>query len=451
MTAVRLPALTALTSSLLFSATLSQSPSETSLVIYNSGIGLVHETRALTVEAGEQSIVYPGVATTVQTDSVNVRLPKGIVLYSQQYRFDRITLGKILEAHIGKKVRYKTGPAWDRRLQDGFLLAADPAVIKTERGIESGISAEAFVFERIPETLIMKPSLVWNVKAAKKLQGEMALDYLLSGIRWKSDYTLDLNGTKGDLAGWITVDNRSGKRFEKITLKLLAGDINRAAVAVRYAEVMALEKESDAGTVTQKAHEGYHLYSVPFDVTIADNEKTQIKFIDRPAHPLNRLYEVTMQPPFSASTERKRPVIQSVELSEFDLPLPGGIVRTYSDADGTRVLLGESRLDNTPKNEKVTLRLGTNFDLVAKNRLISRGGDSRYREATVGYSLANRSDARKSVDVIVPGVVEKTDGQTTVTTDEPYTRPDGYTLRFRFSLDAGETKTWEATYRTRKE
>ncbi|MEJ2468618.1 MAG: hypothetical protein P8Y51_06030, partial [Campylobacterales bacterium] len=156
-------------------------------------------------------------------------------------------------------------------------------------------------------------------------------------------------------------------------------------------------------------------------------------------------------PPFSASTERKRPVIQSVELSGFDIPLPGGIVRTYSEADGTRVLLGESRLDNTPKNEKVTLHLGTNFDLVAKNRLISRGGDSRYREATVGYVLANRSDARKGVDVIVPGVIEKTDRQTTVTSGEPYTRPDGYSLRFRFMLDAGETKTWEATYRTRKE
>ncbi|MEJ2501157.1 MAG: hypothetical protein P8Y65_08575 [Campylobacterales bacterium] len=449
-TPARWIALPVLASSLLFSAALSQASSDTSLVIYNSGVGLVHETRSLTVDAGEQSIVYPGVATTVQTDSVNVRLPKGLTLYSQQYRFDKITLGKIIEAHIGKKVRYKTGPVWNRTLRDGILLAADPAVVKTDRGIESGIPAEVFLFESIPDTLIMKPSLVWNIKAEKKTRGEMTLDYLLSKIRWKSDYTQDLGKEKGNLTGWITVDNRSGKRFDAIRLKLLAGDINRAA-PVRYADVMAIEKTPLAGSVSQTAHEGYHLYSVPFKVTIADNEKTQIKFTDRPDHPLRRLYEVTMQPPFSASTERKRPVIQSVELSGFDIPLPGGIVRTYSDADGTRVLLGESRLDNTPKNEKVTLHLGTNFDLVAKNRLISRGGDSRYREATVGYVLANRSDARKGVDVIVPGVIEKTDRQTTVTSGEPYTRPDGYSLRFRFMLDAGETKTWEATYRTRKE
>lgn len=440
-----------LASGALFAATLSPAPSGTSLVIYNSGIGLVHEQRSFSVDKGEQSVIYPGVATTVQTDSVSVQLPEGLILYSQQYRYDRITLAKILEAHIGKKVRFKKDGGSKNALGEGVLLASNPPVVKTGRGIESGISAEDFIFDAIPETLMIKPSLVWNIEAKEKTQGEMTLDYLISDIRWKSDYILNLHGQSGDLGGWITVDNRSGKRFEKIDLHLLAGDINRVVMPARYADVMVMEKQMAAAPVTQQAHEGYHLYSVPFRVTIADNEKTQIKFLDRPNHALKRLYEVTMQPPFGTSVEQKRPVSQSVELSEFDVPLPGGIVRTYSETGGTTVLLGETPLQNTPKDEKVKLRLGTNFDLVAKNRLISRSDDKNYLGATVAYSLTNRSDAPKTVEVIVPGIVESTSHQTTVTTVRPYTRPDGYSLQFSVTVGAGETQTWDVAYRARKE
>lgn len=450
MPLLRLSLLASLPCTLLFSAVLSSDPDDTSLVIYNAGIGLVHESRALKTDAGAQSIVYPDVATTVQTDSVNVVFPEGIALYSQQYRFDKITLAKILEAHVGKTVRFQTGEALDGPVQHGVLLALNPPVVKTQRGVESVPRPEAFIFDAIPETLIMKPSLVWNVDAVRPVEGTMSLDYLLSGIQWKSDYVLNLDGDAGDLSGWITVDNRSGKRFERTRLKLLAGEINRPTVPVRYADVMAMEKATVA-SVAQQAHEGYHLYSVPFDVTLADNEKTQIKFVDQPSHPLKRLYEVTMQVPFDTGTERKLPVTQSVELAGFPVPLPGGIVRTYSKADDTHILLGETRLDNTPKDEKVKLRLGTHFDLVAKNRLLSRSDDNRYLAATVAYTLANRSERPQTVDVVIPGIYENGMHATTLQSKEPYTRPDGTSVRFSIRLNAGEEKEWNVSYRMRKQ
>jgi len=438
--------LTLFASPLLFSAVLSQTPSDTGLVIYNSGIGLVHETRHIAVDKGKQSIVYPGVATTVQTDAVSVRLPEGVTLYSQQYRFDQITLAKIIEANIGKKVRFKTGDPKHPGVAEGTLLAASPAVVKTERGIESGIKSEDFIFDAIPETLIMKPSLVWNVEAAKKTEGDMALDYLIGSIGWKSDYTLMLSGDKGDLTGWITVDNRSGKRFEATKLHLLAGEINRAFSPRLYADMVVMEKTAPA--VTQQAVEGYHLYSVPFKVTLADNEKTQIRFIDRPDHALQRRYEVTMAAPLQSGGEQKYPVSQFVELAGFDVPLPAGTVRSYAETEGTTVLLGETALANTPKDEKVTLRLGTNFDIVAASRLLTRTDEGSYWNIIVQYRLSNRSDAAKRVDVIVPGVVADT--KTTVKSDLAYTRRDGYSLRFTLELKAGETKEWKTAYRIPK-
>ncbi len=459
----RISTLSILSCSLLFSATLSSQPKDASLVIYNSGIGLVHESKELSVEKGKQSIVYPGVATTVQTDSVSVGLPGDLILYSQQYRYDKITLNKILEAHIGKKIRYKTGKkgkvnggarestlGQEPIIKEGMLLASNPAVIETKNGIISGIAAGDFIFESIPNELIMKPSLVWNIEAARSTTGMMNLDYLISRISWKSDYILNLQENTGDLTGWITVDNRSGKRFEDIKLNLLAGDINRAPTQRLYADAVRVEKSMAAAPVAHQAHEGYHFYSVPFNVTIANNEKTQVKFIDQPRHKLKRLYDVRMQHPFNTAQEQKRPVNQYVELSKFSMPLPGGIVRTYSKAGDTTVLLGETRLENTPKNEKVKLRIGTNFDLIAKNKLVERSDDSRYYGAKVAYTLINRSDSAKTVDVDIPGIVERTKHLSTIKTRLPYTRPDGYTLRFAITLKAGETKTWDVSYRTKK-
>lgn len=434
--------------SALSAATLSDTPENRSLVIYNSGIGLVHETRHISIEQGAQSIVYPGIATTVQTDSVQVNLPAGLTLFSQQYRFDKITLAKIVQAHLGKEVRFIREK---EKVSKGILLAENPPVVRTERGIESGMEAGDFIFDTIPDTLMLKPSLVWNVDAAHPVDGELGLDYLLSNIRWKSDYVLDLHENKADLTGWITVDNRSGKRFEQTRLHLLAGDINRANLPVRYAEAMVYDKRAAAMPVTANAVEGYHLYSVPFNVTLADNEKTQIKFIDQPRHRLTRTYNALMPSPFTVRDEQKVPVTQSLELSKFSVALPGGIVRTYSEVNGTTVLLGETRIPNTPKDENVTLRLGTHFDIVAKNRLVSRSDDSRYYSSTVAYSVANHSNSAKTIRVTVPGVINDTRNRAMVTTHEPFTRIDGNTIAFSITLGANDTYRWKVGYRTPKE
>ena len=38
--------------------------------------------------------------------------------------------------------------------------------------------------------------------------------------------TLNEDETVGDIGGWVTIDNNSGKRYENAKLKLIAGDVN---------------------------------------------------------------------------------------------------------------------------------------------------------------------------------------------------------------------------------
>ena len=66
------------------------------------------------------------------------------------------------------------------------------------------------------------------------------------------------------------------------------------------------------------------------------------------------------------------------------------------------------------------------------------------------YTLINRSDKTKSVDVNVPGIINDARRRTVIDTSIRYTRPDGYTVRFPVTLKAGETASWKVTYRIPK-
>ncbi|MCJ7766348.1 MAG: hypothetical protein MUP09_10465 [Thiovulaceae bacterium] len=55
-----------LTSSILYASSIALN-AQLSLVVYNNGIGLVHETREPALEIGKQPLLFPDVANSVQT------------------------------------------------------------------------------------------------------------------------------------------------------------------------------------------------------------------------------------------------------------------------------------------------------------------------------------------------------------------------------------------------
>ena len=61
--------------------------------------------------------------------------------------------------------------------------------------------------------------------------------------------------------------------------------------------------------------------------------------------------------------------LENTEKNKLGVPMPKGIVRVYkADSSGARQFIGEDRIDHTPKNEKVRLKLGEAFDVTADRR-----------------------------------------------------------------------------------
>ena len=97
-----------------------------------------------------------------------------------------------------------------------------------------------------------------------------------------------LNGdeTKGDVGGWVTIDNNSGKRYLQTKLKLIAGDVNTVSQQNTPQPMMMVMEMADAApaappSFSSKAFSDFHLYTLSELVDIEDKSQKQVEFIPK--------------------------------------------------------------------------------------------------------------------------------------------------------------------------
>ena len=438
----------------LYANKLSSALQENTLIVYNANMGLVHEKRELTLDKGRQSIIYPDVASTVVTDSVNVSFPKNVTLFSQKYKYDKITLSKLLQAHIDKEVEVKI---WTSRKEfiykKAILLSnANRVILRLKDGQIIQASSSDISFGAIPKTLITKPSLLWDLRSKHKVKGSLELDYIINNISWKSDYVFKVDINTASLSGWITLANNSGKAFENVTLKVLAGDVARQktprkSYSKRQIPVMAM---MDAvREVKEVSHEGYHIYSIPFKIDLANNEKTQIEFIKESGIKIARRYDVHLSSPQWLRGKKKHKVNQYIEFKNLSKALPKGIIRSYSSLEGGTVLLGVNHISHTPKKEKISLAIGKNFDLLVKEVNVQLNETKKHYEADVKYSITNRSAESRKIELYVP--FQKHSGlESIVQTKVKYEYKNGSMLKFVVYVKADSVYDFSVKYRNKR-
>ena len=389
-----LPALLALAGETL----VPQNRSDLELTLYNDDRVFVHDLRELNVSSGRQTLVYEGVASSLLSASViPTFLGPPVRLYSQNYRYDLISLPSMLRHSVGREVSFFTNGKQPVR-SEGTLLAYQPTVMVREKGSGRILSLEKptqVLFREIPPGMAPRPSLVWNVDVRQSGNLKVDLKYLATGISWKSDYVLDLRDDTLDLTGWITIDNRSGVSYSDARIACLAGEVHKVRTPAPIRRMVKAMPAAAAPEVRQEAFAGYHLYRIPFRETLADKERKQIPFLRRSGIACRR-YGKTEIRSFPRSGVEKLRFVQTLEFSNrlsngLGTPLPAGIARVYSrDAEGTSRFIGESRIGNIPADENVTLPLGILFDVVGEKRVTRYVSRTGYRSATLRYSLRNR-------------------------------------------------------------
>jgi hypothetical protein len=459
----------------------SAAPTATEVTIYNQGFGLIKETREFNLKVGRQTVSVEDVASQIEPTSVGIKSltdPNSFEVLEQNYQYDLISPLAILNKSVGQRIRLIRSIGGQRDVLEGILLSSPTTmvgnpnggpqmtyngmVIRTDDGrIILDPSGEVEV-RTIPEGLISKPTLLWDLDSTRAGANQVELSYLTQGISWNADYVFTLDGDgKGDLKGWVTVNNQSGATFKDAKLKLLAGDVERAprgrAGAFGGGGARMEAMAADKGFQEESFFE-YHLYTLQRPATVRNRETKQLSLLEGTGIKVQKKliidalhdYGVYYPNEGEIGTGNIKPTVRvefvNSKENGLGMPLPKGNVKVYQrDKSGSVQMLGEDAIDHTPKDEKLSLTVGRSFDIVAnRKRLNFTRLSATSFEQTFEIEVRNRKETAETVHLL-----ERHYGDWKIMSNsDPFTKLDAMSLEFVVNLKPGEVKKVTYTVRT---
>jgi hypothetical protein len=113
------------------------------------------------------------------------------------------------------------------------------------------------------------------------------------------------------------------------------------------------------------------MYTLPRPATLANNEIKQISLFEPASSKVEKVF--IYQPDRNRDDVNVKIEFTNSEATGLGMPLPAGRVRLFkADDDGSLILLGEDRLDHTPKDEEITLTVGTAFDIKGEETMLNQ-------------------------------------------------------------------------------
>jgi len=390
------------------------------------GYAVIRQDRVLDIERGYSTLEFTDVAalldpTTVRFSSLTD--PDGTKVLEQDYRFDLLSMDRMLERYIDQEIIFGgQSVTLMSTAGGGMLLQGQDGRVQYQQGY-AGV-----VFPSLDESLVTKPTLMWQVDASTGGEHETRVSYQTTGITWWADYNLvytegdDANSGVIDIGAWVSILNQSGGTYENAKLKLVAGDVQRAQPQNQYNQrdyMVASRMESSSGQAgfAEKSFFEYHLYTLGRPTTIPDRSTKQIELFEAvngvPADKI-LMYDGTAQARWNGNSammdqnwgvqsNSKVAVYLKFDNSEdngLGIPMPSGRMRVnqLDTADGAYEFIGEQIIDHTAREEEIMIKLGNAFDVVGERRQVSFERGKDWIVETIEIKLRNRK--KEPVEVV---------------------------------------------------
>lgn len=432
------------------------------VTIYNDNLAMVRDYRRVKLRLGRNRLAFVDVSGRMKPETAILSSTNNVhfTLLEQNFNYDLLTPRKLLEKSVGHEVTIvRTNPRTqeEERIRAKLLSTKGGNVFEIDNKIYTG-NIGHIVFDRIPENLRARPTLVVSLASKATVSAPIALTYLTGGLSWRADYVALLNETEDrfDLNGWVTLNNRSGTTYRNARLQLVAGNVAQVrrvfALGVRRrAAKIAAEDQA----MRRHALFDYHVYTLQRPTTIADNQQKQVALLKASNVAVVKQYRLEGSTAFYryryASPRRTKAdvwlIFDNTKKANIGIPLPRGIIRVYKkDASGKAVFIGEARIDHTAENETVRLRVGRAFD-VSGERVqtdYKREGLARNTYETA-YKITLRNAKSTPVQVVVS---EPIPGDwTMVSESRKHTKASAHRAEWRIDVPAKGSSV--LTYRVR--
>jgi len=432
-----------------------------SITVYNQGFGVVREVRDLAqLGTGRVALEFRDVAATIQPETVAVKsVGGGLRVLEQNYRFDLLSPETLLNKYVGRNVRayrYHESTGKEDVVDARLLSVAGGPILQIGNEITFGYPGR-LAFSALPPDLIAKPTLVWLVESKQPKQS-VEVSYVAQNLSWQADYVFVVNeaDTKGDLTGWVTLRNQTGASYRDAQLKLVAGDVNR--VQNQAPQYQRMSKSSMAGAAEDSFREEglfeYHLYTLERPTTVLDKEQKQVTLLEAQNIGIQKKLvfagqQYWYQSQFGELQKNQKVGVflefQNTEANKLGMPLPKGTLRVYkADKSGAKQFVGEDAIDHTPRDEKLSVKLGDAFDVVADRKQMEfRALGTCTSESAWQIELRNHKDENVRVEVREPAGGDWTMVQSSL----PAKKEDANT--FTFDVEVPKRGATKVTYRVR--
>jgi hypothetical protein len=399
---------------------------ELSLTVYNSDIALVRDVRNLRLGRGISDLHFMDIAATVNPSTVHFRSltePTRVSVLEQNYEYDLLEPEKLLHKYVGRDVtlvrtRQDGGSTREEQVKARLLSYNGAPVWKIGDEIVTGMHADHIRFPELPESLYSRPTLIWTLENGGADRHRVEASYLAGKLAWNADYVLTVSRDDklADVDGWVTLTNGSGTSFRNAKLQLVAGDVNRVRQVIGRMEMdmMRASKAAEAPPMSQESFSDYHLYTLGRKTTINNSETKQVSMLNGTGVPVQKRYVVDGQAFYYHNAQHPGAPIKDVvqvyyqfkneEKGGLGMPMPAGVVRVYqADSKGGMQFVGEDRINHTPKDEALNLKIGNAFDVVCERNQVDwqKIAGSTY-EVEYEVTVRNHKSSAVSVEVNEP-------------------------------------------------
>ena len=380
------------------------------ITIYNQNLALVKDVRKVDLKQGINDIAFEGVASGIKPSSV-ILYADGIQVLEQNYDYDVLNLKNIIDKSVGSTIKtLKINPANGEKMFDtAEIISAQNGkpVLKFDYGVDADFDGQ-LLFEKLPEGLRKKPTLVTKISSNSDRNRDISLAYLTNGISWKTDYVAKVvNNERLDMTAWVTINNESGTDYSDAKVQLVAGKVNQTREVVPMSDMVMLAAAPKMAmgnrAVGEQDLSAYHLYTLPNQTTIKDKQTKQITLMEKNNVKYTKEAELVSSLYFSPETKDEFKnkhlsmyyTIINNNSSNLGVQLPAGIIRFYeNDEQGNLQFIGESKIDHVAKEEIMHLYLGNYSNIFANGKIVkitkqSEEEQKMHNNCTRFYSLYN--------------------------------------------------------------
>jgi hypothetical protein len=397
---------------------------ELAVTVYNSDLALVRDVRNVQIARGVSELHFIDIAATINPATVHFRSltePARVSVLEQNYEYDLLEPEKLLRKYVGREVtlvrtRLDGNTTRDEDVKARLISYNSGPVWEINGEIVTGMPTNHIRFPELPDNLFSHPTLIWTLDNSGGTRHRVEASYLARNLSWIADYVLTVgrDDKTADIDGWVTVTNNSGTPFRNAQLQLVAGDLNRVKNELGIAGDVMRQTVAAAPPMSQESFSEYHLYSLARKTTINNSETKQVSMLGATGFPVIKRYVVNGNARYYRGAPRPgAPIKDDVEVfyqlkneekAGLGMPMPAGTVRVYqADSKGGLQFVGEDRIDHTPKDETLNLKIGNAFDVVCQRKMkdFQKVADNVY-EFEYEIALRNHKATPITVEVNEP-------------------------------------------------